>query len=722
MSNLIRAHDWSTTPFGPINKWSASLKVSLELCLASAFPSAVCWGSDLRMLFNDAYADLMPGEEIPALGAPFLEFWGSLRGETHGLLRKVLENGESIQVQDMRTVISRGPHQGERFFHLSYGPIWNEKGTTAGVFAVAIDTTAKVHSERHWLEEQAKMERAFAERTDELTRSRAFLDSLIENLPNMVFVKDAKNLRFVRFNKAGEDLLGLSRETLIGKNDFDFFPPEQAKMFTDKDRNVLSGREIVDIPEEPISTTNKGMRFLHTRKIPVFGTDGNPEYLLGISDDITEKLQADEERLRISREQAALEEREAAGRRVALLADASVALSSSLDFHTTLQKLAALVVPSIADWCTVTVRTEGETFSRVAAVHADPGKASLIEELQRDFQPLSGKGLGASDEVLARKSQFSPVITEQDLEHAAHDSRHLELLKLLGTSSGVVVPITGREIVHGAIALISGDSGRKYGPEELRMAEELGRRAGSAIDNALLYLAAQKAVASRDAFLSIASHELKTPLTSLTIQTQLRRRQLDRGRFESFSPFNLIRMVESDARQLDRLNRLIDDMLDISRIASGKLTVNFEPVNLTHLLREAADRQVDQFGKAGCELTVSGDEHAVGLWDRFRIEQVITNLLTNAMKYGAGRPVHASVRIVGANAILEVADHGIGIAPADQERIFRQFERAVGPSEVSGLGLGLYIVKQILDLHHGSVWVESELGKGSKFFVSLPLT
>ncbi|MGZ3654275.1 MAG: sensor histidine kinase [Bdellovibrionota bacterium] len=722
MSDLIRTRDWSATSFGPISKWPACLKMSLELCLASAFPSAVCWGSDLRLLFNDAYADLMPGEEGPALGAPFLKFWGRLRGETEGLLRKVLTTGETVQVQDMRTVITRGPHQGEKFFHLSYCPIWSESGKVAGVFAVAIDSTAKVQSERRLLEEQAKMERAFSERTDELTRSRAFLDSLIENLPNMVFVKDAKNLRFVRFNKAGEDLLGFSRETLIGKNDFDFFPPEQAKTFTDKDRSVLAGREIVDIPEEPISTKTKGTRFLHTRKIPVFGTDGSPEYLLGISDDITEKLEADKERLRISREQAALEEREAAGRRVALLANASVALSTSLDFHATLQKLAALVVPAIADWCTITVRTEGETLSRVAALHADPSKALLMEELQRDYPPnRNARGLGPTQELLDRKSQFLPVISEHDLELAAQSPRHLELLKLLGSTSGLVVPITGREIVHGAIALLSGDSGRKYGPDELRMAEELGRRAGSAIDNALLYLEAQRAVASRDAFLSIASHELKTPLTSLTIQAQLRRRQLDRGQFDSFSPFNLIRMVESDARQLDRLNRLIDDMLDISRIASGKLTVNFEPVNLTQLLREAADRQVDQFGKAGCELTISGDEHAVGLWDRFRIEQVITNLLTNAMKYGAGCPVHASVRVEGANAILEVADHGIGIAAADQERIFRQFERAVGPGEASGLGLGLYIVKQILELHRGSISVESELGKGSRFIVSLPI-
>jgi signal transduction histidine kinase len=263
-----------------------------------------------------------------------------------------------------------------------------------------------------------------------------------------------------------------------------------------------------------------------------------------------------------------------------------------------------------------------------------------------------------------------------------------------------------------------GEGTAPFTEDDLRTAEELGRRAGTAIDNAVLYLEAQKAVAARDAFLSIASHELKTPLTSLTIQTQLRRRQLGRG--QTFTTEALMKMAEGDARQLDRLTRLIDDMLDISRIASGKLTINPEPVNLSQLVREVAERGSDQAARAGSSITVSGDTDVSGSWDRFRIEQVVTNLFTNAVKYGAGKPVQAVVRSVDGMASLEVIDQGIGIAPADQERIFRQFERAVGPSEVSGLGLGLYIVNQILELHGGSIRVESQAGQGSKFVVLLP--
>jgi PAS domain S-box-containing protein len=160
----------------------------------------------------------------------------------------------------------------------------------------------------------------------------------------MVFVKDAADLRFVRFNRAGENLLGYPREKLIGKNDFDFFPREQAEFFTSRDRAVLHGNSVVDIPEEFIETRLQGTRILHTRKIPILDTDGNPEYLLGISEDITERKKADAEILRVNREQAALEERERALERTLFLAEASTVLASSLDYHKTLRKLAELSV------------------------------------------------------------------------------------------------------------------------------------------------------------------------------------------------------------------------------------------------------------------------------------------------------------------------------------------------------------------------------------------
>lgn len=720
VSSVLRKRDWSRSPLGNPGNWPPTLKTAVELCLASPFPIGVLWGPAFLFFFNDAYLPQLNGKGLDALGEPFFSFWGSARDSVRETVLHVYRTGESVLLKDLLIRIDPQAPEPEVTFDVSYSPIRGPEGRIEGLYVVGYENTQRTLNERRWQMEQARMEEAFARRTDELIRSRAFLDSLIENLPNMVFVKDAKELRFVRFNRAGEDLLGIHRSELIGKNDYDFFPAEQADHFTARDRDVLAGREIVDIPEEPIATRKGGTRYLHTRKIPVLGADGTPEYLLGISDDITDKREAEAERLRLSREEAALSEREAANARVALLAESGVALASSLDYRVSLQRLSQLVVPGLADWCSILVREPDGRFSRIAAEHADPARRALVDELVATLPGLEDQSHGSGFVIRAGTSEFRPVITDDMLVRLAQNPRELEVLRALEVRSSIVVPIRGRESVHGTIALVTGESQREYNEDDLRTAEDLGRRAGAAIDNALLYRETQMAVASRDVFLSIASHELKTPLTSLTIQAQMRRRQLDRGNVAQFSPDRVRQMVESDARQLDRLNRLIDDMLDISRINTGKLAIHPEPVNLLQLAREVADRHADQYAKAGCEISVRGDDHVIGLWDRFRIEQVVTNLLSNALKYGAGRPVEILVRDHGREASLEVQDHGIGIAPEDRDRIFRQFERAGGASEVSGLGLGLYIVHQILELHGGSVRVESTVGRGSRFIVTLP--
>jgi signal transduction histidine kinase len=228
-----------------------------------------------------------------------------------------------------------------------------------------------------------------------------------------------------------------------------------------------------------------------------------------------------------------------------------------------------------------------------------------------------------------------------------------------------------------------------------------------------------EAIQARDEFLSIASHELKTPLTSLKLQTQMRKRRLERGELEIFSPERLRKMVSDDDRQITRLSRLVDDMLDISRLHTGKLTLEREPVDLVTLISETVERFGPQLASAGIEVRFTPVGRVVGNWDRFRLEQVFVNLLTNAMKYGQARPVHVSIAAEGSTACLKVRDEGSGIDPKDHERIFQQFERA-SRRDIGGLGLGLYIVREIVAAHGGRVWVESAVGKGSTFSVELP--
>lgn len=229
------------------------------------------------------------------------------------------------------------------------------------------------------------------------------------------------------------------------------------------------------------------------------------------------------------------------------------------------------------------------------------------------------------------------------------------------------------------------------------------------------------ALYARDEFLSIASHELKTPLTSLRLQAQMFKRGIMKEDPSIYRPQKLEGLVNLLDKQVSRLNRLVDDMLDVSRIRSGKLTIEREKFNLCDLVSEVIERLKGQFDAASVMLpTIERCEDAIGEWDRIRLEQVIINLLTNAIKYGEKKAIQVEVKSIGEEICLQVRDQGMGISEDAQKRIFARFERAVNSSEVTGLGLGLFITKQIVVAHGGRIWVESEMGKGATFYVQLP--
>ena len=220
--------------------------------------------------------------------------------------------------------------------------------------------------------------------------------------------------------------------------------------------------------------------------------------------------------------------------------------------------------------------------------------------------------------------------------------------------------------------------------------------------------------------MSIASHELKTPLTSLKLQTQSMRRSFERGKAEAFSPENVGKMVINNEKQVGRLIRLVDDMLDFSKIESGKLSMNREWADVGEIVREVYEQLEEQLNVTGCQSRLIDGPPIFASVDRFRIEQVVTNLLTNASRYGKGRPVVVKTETIGNKVVVSVSDQGMGIAPGNLERVFNRFERAVSANEISGLGLGLYISREIILAHQGRIWVQSDLGVGSTFFFELP--
>ncbi|AXQ47823.1 MULTISPECIES: hybrid sensor histidine kinase/response regulator [unclassified Pseudomonas] len=231
----------------------------------------------------------------------------------------------------------------------------------------------------------------------------------------------------------------------------------------------------------------------------------------------------------------------------------------------------------------------------------------------------------------------------------------------------------------------------------------------------------EHAVRMRDDFMSIVAHEVRTPLNGLILETQLRRMHLARGNLEAFSADKLQAMVERDERQINSLIRLIEDMLDVSRIRTGKLSLRPRAFDLSQLVRGLVENFSAQATALETTIELLQCEPLTGEWDEFRIEQVVANLLSNALRYGERRPIHVQVFECDGMAAVQVRDHGIGISASNQQRIFQQFERVATQQASNGLGLGLYISEQIVQAHGGQIKVQSDVGKGSTFTLLLPL-
>ena len=231
----------------------------------------------------------------------------------------------------------------------------------------------------------------------------------------------------------------------------------------------------------------------------------------------------------------------------------------------------------------------------------------------------------------------------------------------------------------------------------------------------------EHAVRMRDDFMSIVSHEVRTPLNGLILETQLRKMHLARDNAAAFTMDKMHAMVERDERQIQSLIRLIEDMLDVSRIRTGKLSIRPAQFDLTQTVAQLLQSFAAQISAAQSAVNFNPGPPVVGQWDEFRIEQVISNLLTNALRYGANKPIDVTVYIEGNQAVVDVRDQGIGISQENQQRVFQQFERVSASQVAAGLGLGLFISEQIVAAHSGTISVQSELGEGALFRVCLPL-
>jgi signal transduction histidine kinase len=409
-----------------------------------------------------------------------------------------------------------------------------------------------------------------------------------------------------------------------------------------------------------------------------------------------------------------------AERRAHFLSRAGQALAGSLDYRVTLDRVAHLAVPTVADLCAVDVLEEDGTIRRLAVAHRTPEKAAMAWELEHRWPSSLTDAYGPGKVIRNGKPELRGEVPEAKLPLAARDKEHLRTLRGLGLESYLVAPLLARGRTLGAITFAYTGSHRRYRKVDLHLAMELAARAALAVDNALLYRASQEAVRLRDEFLAVASHELKTPLTPLNLRLQSLRRELDRGG-PTLDPARVREHVAALQRQIKRLSTLVESLLDVSRLEAGRLELNLEYVDLAALARDVIGRFAAQAGRSHTPLEVRAGEPVVGIWDRLRLEQVVSSLISNAIKYGAGRPVHLLVERGPVGARLTVKDEGIGISPEHLPRIFDRFERAVSAEHFGGLGLGLYLTRHLVEAFGGTIRAASKPGRGSIFEVDLPL-
>jgi signal transduction histidine kinase len=392
-------------------------------------------------------------------------------------------------------------------------------------------------------------------------------------------------------------------------------------------------------------------------------------------------------------ERVARAEAVAAQRRLAFLDSLSGVLADTLDQDEMATRIAALAVPSLGDWAALfTVGEDGRPEQAAAA-----GPEALVERA-RSLVEQDG-----AERLLAVARGGAPAIVEAE----PGDPR--------APLVAALVPLGARGQAFGALVVASADPVQRYGPADLALLSDVARRTAMGLEHARLYRAAHLAAQAREDFMQVASHELRGPVANFRLGVELLAKELAKG-----NASRVEERLKVLSRQADRLGRISGALLDVTRITAGRLTLLRQELDLAALVRDAVGRHVEEARASGSTVAVVAPAPVPCQADPDRIEQVVANLLSNALKYGKGAPVELRVRAEEGYAVLDVADQGIGIAAEQQARIFGRFERAVPPRSYGGLGLGLWIVRSLVEAHGGKISVESAPGRGSTFTVKLP--
>jgi PAS domain S-box-containing protein len=540
-------------------------------------------------------------------------------------------------------------------------------GNVIGAVAVTVDVTAR-----------KRIEEALRERELEFR-------TLAENIPQLVWMADRTGSAYW-FNQRWFDYTGTTLAEVEGWGWQRVQRPDHVQRVGETIRRAIANEE----PWEdtfPIRGLDGIYRWFLSRAVPVRDDSGQVIRWFATATDVTEER---------------------------FLSNAAQLLASSLDMVATLEQLANLAVPELADWCAVDVLKDGQ-IERIAIAHRDRTKVAVVREWSRRY-PSELQASGEIGEVIRTgRAMLYPEISDAQLVHVARDAEHLRLMRELGMSSVIIAPLAAHGTAFGAVTLIRAESGRRYGQSKLETAIELGRRAGSAIENARLYREAQDATRAREEILAIVSHDLRNPLATIDLATTMTLESSDIGPIAR-------KRVETIHRSVNRMGHLLGDLLDAASLQAGRLPMAMKIEDVAVLVARVIEAHEDLARKQGIELVCDCPVEGVRIrGDRERLMQAFGNLIGNALKFcGRGDVVTLRARVAGRHVAFEVTDEGPGIPDDEQAHIFEPYWSAKRHAK-KGIGLGLYICKAIIEAHDGTISVDSELGRGTTFSIMIPL-